>query len=266
MTAFLLVLLAIVLLGASLNLFTYPLQHHFLLLPDRMAEDHRYEFDHPFEEFFIESERWRVNALKFRFSNGGTRRGVVLYFHGNAGDLRKWGQKHEEFTSLGYDFVVFDYPGFGKSKGRFEEEVVYEIAERMYQRLLGDYAADEIVIFGRSIGSGPATWLASRNPCRQLILDSPYSSIPDLFYIYYPFLPRVFFFRIKFPSKNVYPAVAAPVLILHGTKDRVVPLSCAMKLRPFMKSSDEFVEVPGGKHRDVGDFPEYREAFARWLG
>ncbi len=245
-------------------LFTWILQHHFLLRPSRMPAGTSLQFDSPFEElFFTINEKTKIHSIRFRATYPP--RGVVLYFHGNSGDLRNWGKLHEAFTSLGYDFFVFDYPSFGISTGNFNEKLIYRIAATLYDFLAKEYPPDRIVIYGRSIGTGPAAWLASQRPCHSLILEAPYSSIPDLFYTYYPFLPRIFFFRIRFPNKAVLPEVISPVLIFQGDKDLVVPIRCAKKLLPFLKGKDRFIQIQGGGHRNLGDCDEYVANLSLWL-
>lgn len=245
------------------NLLTTVGQDYFIFRPTRLRARESLHFaEQPQEVWLSTPARGRIHALWFRRPDS---EGVVLYFHGNSGNVARWGHLHHYFRRFDYDFFVFDYRGFGKSRGKQNEALLQADAEAVYAYLRRYYPASCIVIFGRSIGSGPASYLASRAPARQLILETPFDSMPGLFYSYYPFLPRVFAFKYRFRNDRYLLRVQCPVLILQGQKDKVVPYTCAERLRPRLKASDEFIRIPEGRHNDLLIYDIYNQKMRNWL-
>ncbi|NNK80723.1 MAG: alpha/beta fold hydrolase, partial [Flavobacteriales bacterium] len=202
----LIVLLILIVIG---NIFTYPMQHLFIFRPDVIEKDYRFSFDNDFEEVNIETEDGgNINALHFKRPNS---KGVVLYFHGNSGNLIRWGELNDEFGSMDYDLFIMDFRGFGKSTGKLTESAFYQDAELCYRYISEQYEPENIIIYGRSMGSGPASYLASKVDARHLILETPFHSIKSLFYTYYPFLPRVFIFKFRFQNFKFLEQVEYPV-------------------------------------------------------
>ena len=104
------------------NLFTYFFQKYFIMRPARLPQNFQYTFENEFEEKFFDCpDGGRINALHFKL-DPLKRKGVVLYFHGNSGNLTKWGELNEDFIKRGYELLVFDYRTFGKSTGKCTEE------------------------------------------------------------------------------------------------------------------------------------------------
>ncbi len=122
----------------------------------------RFRFGAGAQEVFLTThDNETINGLFFT----GTRKEVILYFHGNAGDLSTWQYIMADFAQLGYDVMIIDYRGYGKSTGTLSEEGLYADADAAYEYLIGKgFAAQQIIIYGRSVGTGVATDLASRKP------------------------------------------------------------------------------------------------------
>jgi len=239
------------------NLLTGPLQHLFIFRPSRLPMDHVYQHPLPGIEYWIDSPHGgQLNALWFPFT--GKAKGTVLFFHGNASTLDKWGKTYELIHEASYHLLVYDYRGYGKSTGRRTEERLYQDAETVYDWLGQREAAERIVLYGRSMGSTFACRVAARRSCRLLILETPFSSMRDLFYSYYPFLPPVFRFTYRFPSRKYLEEVTAPVVIFQGTSDFIVPYRNARKLIGALKSGDRFVKIKGGGHRDLSSFERFQ--------
>ncbi len=247
------------------NLLTYGLQKHFLLQPDQLPETYTFSFPAKFEEVNLQAEDGAlINGLHFR-TDSAPSKGVILYCHGNAGDLSRWGDFHSEFLPLGYDLFIYDYRGYGKSRGDISEASYYSDTKLVYNHLRKEYEANEIVIYGRSLGSAMASYLASEVPCRQVILETPFASMKDLFHSYYPFLPPVFMFRFAFNNKAHLQKVDEPITIFQGTNDWIVPLECAEKLKPYLKENDEFITLEGGNHNNLSTFPKYTDKLRETL-
>ena len=114
-----------------------------------------------------------INSVLFRVPNS---RGLIYYFKGNSKSIKGWAKFAKDFLGNGYDFFIMDYRGFGKSRGKRSETKLYNDAQHIYKWLTDRYPENKIVIYGRSLGSGIATRVASWNKPRMLILDSPYFS------------------------------------------------------------------------------------------
>ncbi len=242
-----LILFALWLMG---NLFTGPLQHHFIFQPKPLPADYRYAFQADFRELQLETPQGgKINALWFRTAI--PRKGLILYFHGNAGNLARWGHLHHFFTRQGYDFFVFDYRGFGKSQGRRNQELMYADGVAMYDYVSRMLKPEEIILYGRSLGTTFASRVAALRQARCLILETPFYSMTDLFYTYYPFLPRAFYLRYRFSNARSLRQVRMPVYIFQGDEDLVVPYRSASRLQPLLKAGDEFIRIPGGSHNNL---------------
>ena len=241
-----LVLLVLWIIG---NIFTYLLQDYFILRPKRLPATYAYSFTGDFEEIFLSTaDEGKLNALWFKIPNP---KGVILFFHGNADNLARWGHLHHYFAQYGYDFFVYDYRGYGKSTGPRTEKTLYQDAMAVYQYLVHRYQADQIVLFGRSLGCAFATKIASEKLSKRVILETPFYSMPNLFYTYYPFFPRVFWFKYVLSNCKHIKKIDQPICILQGTKDFVVPFRCAQRLQRCLKAEDQFVTIPGGGHNNL---------------
>ena len=129
----------------------YVFQDKLIFFPEKLSEEHEYGFARDFEEkYFQIDEQTKLNAIHFFAKN---KKGTILYFHGNAGSLDSWGHVAREFVDLGYDVLLPDYRGFGKSTGPFSEEALYADARFLYDFLLTENEASDIIIYGRSLGT-----------------------------------------------------------------------------------------------------------------
>ncbi len=243
----------------------YAFQRSLLLFPKPLPQDHLFQFTLPFEEHFLETPDGAfINALYIKTTK--QRRGVVLYLHGNADNLQRWGQVHPDFSSRGYDFFIFDYRGFGKSTGKATESNMIADAHLAYDFLRQSFSMNDIVIFGRSLGSGVASDLAKAVPARALVLETPFYSIPDVFRAQIPVLIFPFSPPFRFRNDKCLSFIDYPIHILQGTDDRIVPLHSAIKLRPLLKRTDTFTVIEGGRHNDLSDFEEYQTMLDQILG
>ncbi|NPU85487.1 MAG: alpha/beta hydrolase [Syntrophaceae bacterium] len=241
-------------------------QESLIFFPEVLPKDYRFAFPTPFQEVHLSADGIELNALHFRIRSP---RGVILYFHGNAGSLRTWGEIAPDFTSRGFDLLIPDYRGFGKSGGRLDgESVLLEDALRMYDHLRKEYPEQAIVLYGRSIGTGPATWVASQRKPRMLILESPYTSLADLGAYHHPFLPRSLiriFLKYPLPTDQWLPSIACPVFLFHGTADDIIPFGMSERLNALATVKHRLIAVPGGGHNDLGHHPFYQQELGRIL-
>ena len=250
-----LVLVAIyVMIGAGL----YLLQEKMLFLPTVLPQEHMYSFNHPFEEVYLfPDDGASLNGIHFKVESP---KGVILYFHGNAGDLQRWGEITEYFVKLNYDVLVMDYRGYGKSTGKRSESAFYSDGQLFYNYLLQRYSEEDITVYGRSLGSGVATKMTATNAPKQLILESPYYSIADVAKHRFPMFPVKSLLTYRFPNYENLMDIACPTFILHGTDDYVVPFSSGEKLSKISSKSEvHLIPILNGGHNDLVDFESYHK-------
>jgi pimeloyl-ACP methyl ester carboxylesterase len=248
-----------------INTLSVYLQTITLFRPDRLPADYSFTFTHPFSEFFLETpDGERLNLLHFP-ADKSPRRGVVLFFHGNRYNLQHWGQKHRDFTSQGYDFVAPDYRSYGKSTGKPNEPDYYADARLVYDWLRKDCPAEQIILYGASLGTGMAAYLAAHVPAKSVVLETPFDNIEGLTASLIGLSKLPLKPEYAFPNDQHLRQATMPVLIFHGTSDRVVPYKSAIRLKASLKPGDVFVTIPGGLHSNLREFELYQEQLRAWL-
>jgi uncharacterized protein len=249
----------IVLLYCSIGIALFYLQERFLFHPTVIARDIPWKFDIPYQEMDIPINNTdTINVVKF-FPNDTVRKRVVIFFHGNKDNIGHYSKFAINFTKLGYEVWMPDYPGYGKSVGERTEKKIYHLAEQVYKLALSKFSKDSIVIYGKSLGTGIAAYLAAAKPCKQLILETPYYSIPALFDSYAPIYPVEKMARYKIPTNEYLQEVKAPVTIFHGTDDGVIFYRSASRLKAVLKPTDKFVTIENGTHHNLNDFPLFHQ-------
>ncbi len=231
----------------------YFLQEKILFRPTVLNRTHVFKFSHPFEELFLKTDDHAViNALHFKSEES---KGVILYFHGNAGDLSRWGKITEYFVEKNYDVLVMDYR---KSTGALSEHALYSDAQLCYDFLKELYAEKDISVYGRSLGTGIATYIASKNKPKQLILETPYFDIPDVAKHRFPFFAVKSLLHYKLPTNEFVQNVTCKISMLHGTDDYVVPLTSGEKLfKVAPQNLASFTVIENGGHNDLIKFDSY---------
>jgi uncharacterized protein len=245
----------LVLLYAAIGIALYYLQENFLFHPTAIERNTPWKFNVPFEEVDLAFNNTdTINFVKF-FPKDSIRKGVVLYFHGNKENICRYAKFANNFTKHGYEVWMEDYPGFGKSVGERNEKILYHQAVQLYKLASSKYHNDSIIIYGKSFGTGIASYLAAVSSAKRLILETPYYSIPALFSCYAPIYPNERMAKYKIPTNEYLPEVKYPVTIFHGTDDGVIPYRCAKKLKAVLSKKGEFITIEGGTHHNLNDFP-----------
>lgn len=236
----------------------YFLQEKILFHPEKLPEEHIYNFSVPFKEINLQVNKEKtLSIIQFKTKDTLCKR-VVLYFHGNRKNITRYASYSGNFTRHNYEVWMIDYPGFGKSTGKRTEEAMHEDAAILYQMARARFAKDSIVIYGKSIGTGVATQLASVKDCKKLILETPYYSIDALARHYAFIYPVSWMLRYHFPNYEYLKKVEAPVTIFHGTNDEVIPYAQSQKLINE-NSTIKLVTIEGGKHNNLNDSPLFQE-------
>lgn len=252
----LLTVLIILVLGyLAICICYYLYQEKLIFHPEPLPADYQYQFEEPFEEVWINTpDGEKLNALHFKAE---APKGVVLYFHGNAGNLASWGTVASQFLPFGYDLFIMDYRGYGKSTGSFNEYKLHQDALACYQYLLDSgYQSRDVIIYGRSIGSGIASRVANEKWNKGLILESPFNNLATLASSYAPFLPHGLLLRYKFPVDRYVSHIRHPIYIIHGTGDEIIPYDLSRQLEEKSDKVTLFT-IAGGRHNDLSAFPEF---------
>jgi len=240
----------------ALGLLLYQLQDRILFQPVELRTKDRFEFSFPHEDMLIPlNEEDSLHMVRFVPTTSAAK-GVVLYFHGNKKHIGWYARFMPGFTKHGYEVLMIDYPGYGKSRGRLTEQKLYDWAKIVYQIARKRYEADRIIIYGKSMGTGIAAQLAATRDCKALVLETPYYDFPSVLTHYLPVYPIRSMLHFQLPTYQYLPYVTAPITILHGTNDWTVSYSNAKKLAPFLKSGDQLITIEGGSHNDLFEFSQ----------
>jgi fermentation-respiration switch protein FrsA (DUF1100 family) len=246
-------LLLVVAAGAAgyvlLALAAYLLQDRLLYYPSLRLHTTPDESGFAFESVTLatdDGERvhaWWIPAPRAR--------GTLLFCHGNAGNLSNRLPSIDIFRGLGLNVLIFDYRGYGQSTGRPSEAGLYRDAEAAWRYLTETRAIRpaEVVVFGRSLGGGVATWVASRHAPGALIVESAFTSVPDVAALHYPFLPVRLLARARYDSAARIGTVRAPVLVIHSPADEIVPYRLGRRLFDAAAEPKAFLPIDGG-HND----------------
>lgn len=172
---------------------------------------------------------------------------TLLWSHGNAEDIGALHYRFQSFHAKGYGVLAYDYPGYGISEGKPTEDGCYQASESAWNHLTGTLgiAPENILIYGQSVGSGPACWLASRQPAAGLVLVTPFTSA-------FRTVTRIPIFPgDQYPNIKRIPHIQIPLLVIHGDQDQIIPFEHGKKLYELHAGPKRFVEVPGAGHNDL---------------
>jgi uncharacterized protein len=240
----------------------YLVQDMLFFHPKKLPAHHQFQFSNPFTEVNIDLNDRNLNVVQFKTLTPN-RKGIVLYFHGNMRNIERYADQAPLFTKNGYEVWMVDYPGFGKSTGKRTEKLMYNDAQLLYSMAIKEAPTNSIVIYGRSIGTGVASYLAAHQSCQQLILETPYYSIEAMAKYYAPIFPVKSLMNYRFPTYEYLAKVTAPITILHGTRDEIIPYRQAQRLTAI--KGVQLVTIPKGKHNNLSRHPQFQQALTDLL-
>jgi hypothetical protein len=150
---------------------------------------------------------------------------VLLFFHGNAGNISHRLDSIRQFQDLGLSVFIIDYRGYGQSEGRTTERGIYRDADAAFRYLIEDrgLVASDILIFGRSLGASVAARLAAQHQPLALIVESSFTSVPDIAQDLYPWLPARWLSRLSHATRDYVREVQCPILVIHSRDDEIIP-------------------------------------------
>ncbi len=246
-------ILLMVVLGYSLLLvFLYFYQDRLLFLPNipsRVVERSPSAVGLAYEPVTlvtrdnIDLDGWFIPAPE--------NRGVILFFHGNAGNISHRFDSLLLFHRLGFSTLIFDYRGYGRSQGHPSEAGTSMDAEAAWQYLTGkrSIVPSRIILFGRSLGAAVAARQAAEHTPGALIVESGFTSVPDMAVELYPFLPVRWLTRLDYNAREQLQRVSCAVLVVHSRDDEIIPFRHGQALYAAAKEPKQFLELRGG-HND----------------
>lgn len=254
------ILIAVVALYLFIFIITSVFQEKLLFVPRTLLEDFEYKFPTEFEEFYLTGTdgEAKLNALHFKVENP---KGVILYFHGNAGHLADWGWVMQDYVQRGYDAIVMDYRSYGKSTGKIGEKELYSDAQLFYEYTEKHYDEKEIIVYGRSLGTTFATYVASKNKPSKLLLEAPFYNMKSLAQNMFPVFPVSWVLKYPFRTDRFIVEVTCPIYILHGTEDEIVPFESGRKLSELIPEKKmHFIPIKNGTHNNLVEEGEFIHA------
>jgi len=190
---------------------------------------------------------------------------VVIYFQGNGGGLDLRAERFKKLTADGTGLVALNYRGYGGSEGRPSEAGIILDAKAAYDFAAERYGANRVVLWGESLGTGVAVALAAEKPVARVILESPYSSVADVAASVYWFAPVRLLLKDTFHSDERIAKVTVPVLVVHGERDNIVPITFGERLYEMIPGPKQFIRLPHAGHNDHDShgLPEMVRPFLR---
>lgn len=252
------ILIIVVVAYIVISVLLYYLQDYFLFKPEKLPKDFNFFYENQqVSEYNLETRDGAIiNGLHFSVEKP---LGVVLYLKGNSKSIKGWGKFAVDFTRNNYDVIMVDYRGFGKSTGKRSQKAIKHDLQFIYNRIREKVSEKYIIIYGRSMGSGFATKLASMNSPKMLILDAPYYSLTKVTGRYMPFMPLSIILKYPMPTYKWLKYVKCPIHIIHGTKDKLIPFSSSVKLSQINSKLTRLHPIIEGGHKNLNNFESYHK-------
>jgi fermentation-respiration switch protein FrsA (DUF1100 family) len=259
-------ILVLVLALALLNGWMYLQQPHMIFLPYRQLDQTPADWGLAYEDVSLGAAQGpRLHG--WYIPHPGSRR-VLLFFHGNAGNISHRGESVAIFHRLGLNVFIFDYRGYGQSAGKPGEAGLYEDAAAAWHYLTHDrgFAREDIVLFGRSLGGAVASRLAADVQPRALILESTFSSAHDMAQSVFPVLSRLIVLRFRFNTAAYINRVTCPLLVVHSPDDEIIPFRVGERVYQAARPPKVLIRIRGDHNTGfIASQPAYEHALAEFL-
>jgi uncharacterized protein len=224
--------------------------------PGRVMRSTGAELGRPFQDvFFKAGDGVELNGWFYPANGNSPRAGwALLYCHGNAGNISSRLGIYAAILETGVSLLSFDYRGYGRSRGKPSEEGTYRDTLAAFQWLRNNgFPGENIIAFGESLGGGIASELAVRAPLGGLVLQSTFTSVPELGIELYPWLPVRLLSTIQYDTIRRLPQLKIPVLIMHSPTDDLIPFHHGQRLFAAANEPKLFCELEGGHNDALGD-------------
>ncbi len=238
----------------------------YIYFPDRALQQTPADVGLPFEDHQFQTtdgvtlHGWYMPRPGARFT--------VLHFHGNAGNISHRLHLYRRWHGLGLSVFAFDYRGYGRSGGEPDEHGLYLDSQAAWFRLTGKQGIEpeHIILAGRSLGCAVAARLASEVKAAGLVLETPFTNIPDMAAYHYPWLPLRWLVRSRYDSLDSIGKVDVPVLLIDAKSDRIVPASMSRRIFSAITAPGTHVTLPGDHNDfDILSGSAYAQTWRTWL-
>ena len=240
-------------------------QDQLIFFPETIDDDEDLSWTGASEEVFVEAEDGaRIHGLYFEPSQPA--RGVVLFFHGNAGSVATWYQVARRLTRFGVDVFLIDYRTYGKSTGEMSEQGLYFDGDATYEHLIErGHDPESIVVHGRSLGAVVATHVATEHDVGAVILETPFTDLPSLADDLYPVPIPGWLLTYRFDNLSRAPHIDAPTWVVHGTDDEIVPVEHGRQIYDALPQRRHITILDGGRHNNLMSFTDYQQQLEYFL-
>ena len=245
-------LILLILVFIVLSCVFFPqIENFFIFYPDRRLEFQPADWHLSFEDIYFEAEdKTRLHGWFFPQKENAP---LILFCHGNAGNICHRLENVKLLLDQGLQVFIFDYRGYGKSRGRPSESGIYMDGLAAYDFLISqkNMSADEIILFGRSLGAAVAIEIALTRKVRSLITESAFTSTKEMARTMLLFMPFSFFLPSHYNNLEKITRINVPKLIIHGEEDEIVPFSMGRKLYENAQAPKYFYPVKDAGHNDT---------------
>ena len=246
-------------------LFYYFFQNRLIFARYGIYGKYRFRLDIPHKEILLKSEEG--DSLHGLWIKVEKPKGLLIYFHGNTGSLKRWGKTAAQFSEYGYDVLAPEYRGYGKSTGTPTEKHLIDDAHIFYNFALKHYQEKDIVLYGRSLGSGVAVQLAATKNARLVILETPFSSLLDVIQSNLPFIPFKFLLKYPFKSVDHIENIKSEIVFLAGKIDTQVPYKSSLALYDKVADRENtyLYSFKRGDHNTLASFKKFKKIMEEYL-
>lgn len=265
----LIVVVVAIVIVATKRMFENFIERNFVFYPVKPLAFSPPEWGMEYEDVFFETrDGLKLNAWLI---TAGEDSPMVLWFHGNAGNIADRVENARFLYDRGLSVFLVDYRGYGKSEGEPSEKGIYKDGQAAYEYLVSErgIAPQSLVVFGRSLGSVVAVRVASDvgNRCAGVILETAMTNMADMARVHYPVIPGLGSLKRKFDSIGRIASISAPILFIHGDMDELVPYELGRRLYDAATAEKEFYTIRGAHHNDtyVVGGKEYFDRFERFV-
>ncbi len=228
-------------------------QSRQVYVPDRVVEFTPASLDMTYTDISMTTEDGQTITGWFVPAPQGEPADTVLFCHGNGGNIGNNIEPVHAFHKLGCNVLVFDYRGYGRSSGKPSEKGTYTDAYTAWNYLTKQQGVppEKIIIFGQSLGGPIAAWLTQKVSPKMLVIESTFTSAPDMAAKMFPLLPARFLCRYKYDTRSYLKSIKCPVLIAHSTQDEMIPFSHGKRLFEAANNPKRFIQMTGN-HNNTG--------------
>lgn len=242
-------ILIIILITSTFLLYIRYLEYATIFIPLKDIEVTPINYGLNYQDVYFYSQGYKLHGW---YIEKDPHAYTVLILHGNAGNIGTRLPKIDLLYKAGFNVFIFNYRGYGKSEGRSKEETLYKDANSAYEYIRKNLHKDpqKIIIYGESLGSAPATYLAQEGEAKLLIVEGGFTNAKDVAKIFYPYIPS-FLVSAKLDNLERVSKIKCPKLFIHSKDDEVIPLRLAKKLFDSACEPKYFLEITGSHSYSV---------------